>query len=97
LYEEVGGLNPKFDVSMDADLWIRFAEVSSIQHIRRPWSRMRIYPEQKTQRLKVKARAEGQVLRQRYFGYEPNWSFRIKKILAKGIRVTWKLAAGCYW
>jgi glycosyltransferase involved in cell wall biosynthesis len=97
LYEEVGGLNPEFDVAMDADLWIRFAEVTSIHHIRRHWSRMRLYPEQKTQRLQLKARMEGQVLRRRYFGDEPDWSFRVKKILAKGMRVTWKLAVGCYW
>lgn len=97
LYEKVGGLNPEFDVAMDGDLWIRFSEVTSLPHLSRPWSRMRLYPEQKTQRLQAKARAEGQVLRQRYFGPEPDWSFKAKKIVAKGMRLTWKLAAGCYW
>ncbi|MGQ4646871.1 glycosyltransferase [Lyngbya aestuarii] len=97
LHEEVGGLDSAFDASMDADLWIRFADVTYLHHVRRPWSRMRLHPEQKTQRLQDKRRTEAQILRQRYFGNEPDWFFGFKKILAKGIRVTWKLSAGCYW
>ncbi len=97
LYQEVGNLNPYFDVAMDADLWIRFSEVTNLYHIRRPWSKMRIYPQQKTQSLKVKAREEGKVLRQRYFGEESDFAFSFKKAFAKGIRLSWKFAAGCYW
>jgi glycosyltransferase involved in cell wall biosynthesis len=97
LYEEVGGLNTAFDVAMDADLWLRFAEVTPLHHLRRSWSRMRIYPEQKTQRLLPKKSEEKKSLRQRYFGNEPDWSCVAKRVLAKGMRLSWKLAAGCYW
>lgn len=97
LYEEVGGLNTKFDVAMDADLWLRFSEITHLYHRRRPWSRMRIYPEQKTYRLLSQKNLEKKILRQKYYGDESNYAVRAKKIFAKGIRLSWKLAAGCYW
>ncbi|MBE9179728.1 glycosyltransferase [Oculatella sp. LEGE 06141] len=97
LYEKVGGLNDEFDVAMDADLWLRFSEYAQIHHIRKSWSKMRIYPAQKTQRLLVRKNVEKQLLRQRYFGNEPTWSIATKKVVAKGVRLSWKLAAGCYW
>lgn len=97
LYEKVGGLNPSFDLAMDADLWIRFAEVSAIHHVRRIWSRIRRYPGQKNQRLRGKSDLEDLAIRCRYgLGVEPLWSRRAKKILAKGMRVTWKVVTGCY-
>lgn len=97
LFEEVGGLNPDFNVAMDGDLWARFSSVTTLHHVRRPWSKMRLYPEQKTQRLKERASLEGKMLRERYFGPEPDWSYQVKKKLAKGWRISWKLAYGCYW
>ncbi|NMG19079.1 glycosyltransferase family 2 protein [Brasilonema bromeliae] len=97
LYEEVGGLNSEFDLAMDADLWMRFSEVTDFYHVRRSWSKMRLYPEQKTQRLSVRSREEGRMIEQRYCGEEPMWSFKVKKFLATSLRVGWKLAAGNYW
>lgn len=97
LYETVGGLDPRFDLAMDADLWIRFAERTRPVHVRRVWSRMRLYPEQKNQRLRAKSDEEDQVIRERYLGKEPFSCRRLKKAVAKGLRVGWKLVTGCYW
>ena len=96
LYEEVGGLDPQFDLAMDADLWIRFAQVTTMHHVKRPWSRERIYPEQKNQRLRAWSDAEDLLIRRRYLGDERSWSRRAKALVAKGMRVTWKLTLGSY-
>lgn len=97
LYEDVGGLDPRFDLAMDADLWIRFAERTQPVHVRRNWSCVRFYPEQKTQRLRVRGRQEGLIIRRRYIGTESHQLQRVKKLLAKVFRVTQKIAKGCYW
>lgn len=97
LYEEVGGLNPDLNVTMDFDLWVRFSEVTQVHHIRQYWSCMRLHPEQKTQRLREVAIVEGRLIRQRYYGDEPTWSEGVKRWLARGLRWSWKFAAGCYW
>jgi len=96
LYEEVGGLDPRFDYSMDADLWIRFAQVTAMYHTNRVWSRERIYPEQKNQRWRTRCDAEDLLIRRRYLGDERPWSRRAKALVAKGMRVTWKMALGSY-
>ena len=97
LYHKVGGLNTDFDVAMDADLWLRFAEVTDIHHVQKYWSRMRIYPEQKTYRLLNQREAEKKLLRERYFGVEPDWLVNTKRTFAKVDRVIRKSVRGCYW
>jgi glycosyltransferase involved in cell wall biosynthesis len=52
VFERVGGLNPRFDLAMDADLWDRFAQSTRIAHIDKFLSCMRYYPEQKTRALR---------------------------------------------
>lgn len=97
LYRQVGGLDKAFDLAMDADLWIRFADVTRLYHVRRYWSRMRFYPQQKNQARRAESNAEDRLMRRRYIGDEPLYSLRTKKVLAKGMRIAWKLATGCYW
>jgi glycosyltransferase involved in cell wall biosynthesis len=97
LYDEVGGLDPRFDLAMDADLWLRFAEVTRPYHVRRVWSRMRAYPEQKNVRLRQKSEAEGTAIALRYVSRMDGPAFRAKQVLARGVRVGWKAAMGCYW
>jgi glycosyltransferase involved in cell wall biosynthesis len=97
LYERVGGLDIAFDLAMDADLWIRFADVTRLHHVRRYWSRMRFYPEQKTTARKADSRREYYQGRRRYIGDEPHYALKVKWGLAKSARVAWKLATGCYW
>lgn len=97
VYEQVGGLDKSFDLVMDADLWIRFADVTNIHHVPKLWSRMRFYPEQKNQRLREKSNLEDIVIRQRYI---PQRSSLVKKgigSVAKTARVGLKLFNGCYW
>jgi len=98
LYQEVGGLNPEFDLAMDADLWARFARRSRPVHVRQQWSRMRSYPEQKNQRLRARSDIEDRRIR-RELGYDPAWPFArpIMRILAKSTRIVWRALSGCYW
>ncbi len=98
IYEKVGGLDPAFQLAMDADLFIRFAEVAPICHVPRIWSRMRLYPEQKNQRLRAQSNQEDLIIRRRYgVRNELTVSWLVRRALAKGMRVSWKLALGCYW
>jgi glycosyltransferase involved in cell wall biosynthesis len=96
LYERVGGLDPAFRLAMDGDLFIRFADVARIHHVRRIWSRMRLYPEQRNQRLRAESDAEDRIIRRRYGVDGPAWAFAPRRLLARGLRVGWKLALGCY-
>lgn len=97
LYERVGGLDPRFDAAMDADLWIRFAEVTEIRHVRRRWSRMRHYPEQKNRRLRALSDREDGAIRQRYVGHRSPLTLGAAGVMARGLRVGWKAVTGCYW
>jgi hypothetical protein len=65
LYEAVNGLDPRFDVAMDGDLWERFSRRAQIAHLPRYLSCMRSYPEQKTQSRKVAGRGEDAAIRAR--------------------------------
>lgn len=97
LYEEVGGLDPAFDVAMDADLWMRFADVTEIHHVRRIWSKMRRYPEAKSLRLEETRRREDRMIRDRYLAPRPFWFTAGARVLARSARIGLKLAHGCYW
>lgn len=97
LFEAVGDLDQNFDVAMDADLWLRFSEVSRVHHVRKCWSCMRIYPEQKTYRLFDKREAEKTLLRERYYGEEADWLVSCKRTLGRVVRIALKLSTGCYW
>jgi len=67
LYDKVGGLDDSFDIGMDADLWLRFAEVTKIWHVRSLWSRMRMYPTAKSWNIGPKAYQEGLRINSRGF------------------------------
>ncbi len=58
LYDEVGGLDPRFELAMDADLWARFARLSRPVHLDQPLARMRRYPEQRNQALRAQSDLE---------------------------------------
>ena len=66
LYEAVGGLDPAFDLAMDADLWERFSAKTRIEHIPRYLACMRFYPQQKTRSRKVEGRGEDRTIRARH-------------------------------
>lgn len=96
IYEQVGGLDRQWDLAMDADLWIRFAEFTGLYHVPRVWSRMRDYPEQKNVRLRDKSNAEGTLIENRYLPDESLRRRRLKWVAAKSLRVALKLARGAY-
>jgi glycosyltransferase involved in cell wall biosynthesis len=96
IYDRVGGLDPEFNLSMDADLIIRIAEAGTLKHVRRTWSCMRFYPEQKMRRLQGAAANEDQRIRKRYLGDEPLWLSFFKKRLASAVRIAWKASTHCY-
>jgi glycosyltransferase involved in cell wall biosynthesis len=96
LYLQVGGLDKTFDVAMDADLWMRFAEITKIHHVPRPWSRMRYYPEQKVRKLLQRARQEDRRIRERYTSARSEWIYLALHICAKMMRVGWKVITHRY-
>lgn len=96
IYEKAGGLNPSFNLAMDADLWIRIADVGQIRHVRRIWSQMRFYPEQKNLRLRDRSDEEDMEIRSRYWkGGVPRY-FQAKRAVAMMSRVGLKALTGCY-
>ena len=96
LYLQVGGLDRAFNLAMDGDLWARFAVVTDIHHVSRPWSRMRYHAEQKVQLNRGANMKEDRIIRQRHFGAKSEWMYRILFVFAKGYRVGWKLLTGRY-
>jgi glycosyltransferase involved in cell wall biosynthesis len=97
IYEQVGGLDAKMDLAMDADLWARFAEHTTLHHVPRVWSRIRYHPDEKTSRLRARSIEEDDLIRRRYLPDEPPWLRRLKRFPAKGMRVGLKLARRAYW
>jgi glycosyltransferase involved in cell wall biosynthesis len=96
IYQKVGGLDPRFRLAMDADLFIRFADVGRIGHVSRRWSRMRFYASQKNLRLRDISDAEDLTIRSRYWGAARPPLYRAKKLLAQGIRMGWRFSIGAY-
>jgi glycosyltransferase involved in cell wall biosynthesis len=98
IYERAGGLNPAFQLAFDADLWIRFSEHGKIEHVARQWSRMRFYPEQKNRRLREQGDHEDMLIRSRYWkNQKMPRTYTLRRRIALGIRVVWKLLTGCYY
>ncbi len=96
IYKSVGGLNPQFNLAMDADLWIRYAENGRIAHVNSIWSKMRFYPEQKNRNLRDASDNEDLIIRQRYWGTKIPKFYRQKRFFAYTIRILWKGITGCY-
>ena len=96
LYLDVGGLNPEFELAMDADLFIRFADVTKLHHVDRVWSRMRLYPDQKNQRLRARSNEEDALIRSRYLPPQPQLLWTAKRRIARIMRIAWKAATRRY-
>jgi glycosyltransferase involved in cell wall biosynthesis len=97
LYDKVGGLNRKFNLAMDADLWDRFSQVTQIAHLPRYLSCMRYYPEQKTRALRAEGAREDDEIRSRstlvrYPSMQP-----LLRGLARTQRRLRRLAIGAYF
>lgn len=96
LYKEVGGLDTSFDLAMDADLWIRFAEVTHPEHVSRIWSGMRFYPEQKNTRMRDASLEEMARIRGRYQQEASPLVESFRSLGARALRVGLKLLSGGY-
>lgn len=97
LYFRVGGLDRSIHVSMDPDLWMRFARVTRLHHVRRYWSRMRFYPEIKSLALKDQNIAAHRRLEDIYIGPRSAARRATVRAAAKVTRIVWRLSLGCYW
>lgn len=95
LYDKVNGLDPSFNLAMDADLWERFSRHTKIAHIPQYLSCMRYYPEQKTRALRPKGVIEDRKIRQRS-GAALSKLHPILAPLAKLQRILMKIMAGGY-
>lgn len=93
LYEEVGGLDRTFDLAMDSDLWIRFAERTRPRHVRRLWSQMRYYPEQKNIRLRSISDLEDERIRRRYHVPE-GVRGKLERSIARVARIAYRSMSG---
>jgi glycosyltransferase involved in cell wall biosynthesis len=93
LYERVGGLDARFELAMDADLWERFSAVTRIAHIPAFLSCMRFHPQQKTQARRGDALREDAFIRAR-FGQRA--AQRLRRFAARGLRIAAKLRSGGY-
>lgn len=95
-YDQAGGLNPEFNLAMDADLWSRISHVGKIGCVRDIWSRMRFYPDQKNRALRDASNREDDKIRMREWGTASPVLRGPKRKLALTIRIIWKLLTGCY-
>jgi len=96
LYKEVKGLNPKFNLVMDSDLWLRFSEKTKLHHIKEVLSKMRKYPEQKNQKFRKQSNIEGLKAREKYLKNQSTLSRKMKYLLAKFWRIILKIKNHCY-
>jgi glycosyltransferase involved in cell wall biosynthesis len=97
LYEAVGGLDPRFDLAMDADLWERFSAVTRVAHIPAYLSCMRYYAQQKTRARHGDALREDAVIRARDARRATTRPRQLAlRLAARGLRVAAKLRAGGY-
>jgi len=98
LYEAVGGLDPSFECAMDTDLFARFLRIAQPCHVSSVLSSIRIYPEQKNQRLREVSDAEDHRIRERELGRPiSRTEARMKKMFAKSVRVLTRGFAGGYF
>ncbi len=98
LYDAVGGLNPVFDLAMDADLWERFSAHTRIAHIPSYLSCMRFYPQQKTRSRRTEGRGEDSMIRARRAHPLATRGFAAAflRMAARCVRVSAKTLTGCY-
>jgi glycosyltransferase involved in cell wall biosynthesis len=96
LYEAVGGLDPRFDLAMDADLWERFSARAPIAHIPGYLSCMRHYEAQKTRARRGEALREDRMIRVRGGGPHAQQGAAALRLAARCLRIAGKLRAGGY-
>lgn len=97
LYEDVGGLDPSFDLAMDADLFARMSERTRLRHVPRIWSHMRAHAGQKNVRLRARSDEEDARIRARYLNATTGLRWQLECALARAVRIGYRAAIGAYW
>jgi glycosyltransferase involved in cell wall biosynthesis len=95
LFDKVGGLDSRFNLAMDSDLWDRFSQVTRIAHVPAYLSCMRFYPEQKARALRPEALAEDGEIRSRSRWAASPFGSGLR-LAARAQRCLTKLAVGGY-
>lgn len=96
VYDRVGGLDRRFDLAMDGDLWERFSRVTRIAHADGYWSGLRQYGAQKTQAMRPRGRQEDALIRSRTALGRSEWLAQCLRPVARALRVATRLSLGCY-
>ena len=97
VYERVGGLDRRFDLAMDSDLWERFSRTTQIRHATGYWSALRQYPAQKTRALRPQGRQEDALIRARWSPLaRSEWIAGALQPCARAMRIANRLTRGCY-
>lgn len=97
LFDRVGGLDRRFNLAMDNDLWERFSRHGRIAHLDAYLSCMRYYPQQKTRAMRPEGRREDEEIRMREaLGRVPVFMPALCAG-ARLVRVGRKFAAGGYF
>ncbi|HVK53405.1 MAG TPA: glycosyltransferase family 2 protein [Burkholderiales bacterium] len=97
LYDISGGLNERFNLAMDNDLWERFSAHADIGYIPRYLSCMRYYPEQKTRRLKPQGKQEDAIIRHRRSPHgQTQPVYPLLHLMARATRIATKALTGGY-
>lgn len=97
LYDAVGGLDGRFDLAMDNDLWERFSARTRIARIPGYLSAMRFYPEQKTSSRSSESLREDALIRARNpLAKADSFAYPLLHMLARLARISRKLLSGGY-
>ncbi len=97
LYEQVGGLDERFNLAMDSDLWEKFSRATKISHVDDYLSCMRYYQAQKTRKFRTAGLREDALIRQRAEGLARRSCWRpLLKPLARTTRIAEKCLVGGY-
>lgn len=97
LYEEVGGMDVDYNMGMDTNLFARFSEVTYMYKTKGIWSRFRLHDQQKTQLFDARSRIERRRILERYAGNQPVVLEKLCRVLARCMRIAWRLTTGCYF
>ncbi|MGH8772503.1 MAG: glycosyltransferase, partial [Burkholderiales bacterium] len=95
LYESVGGLDARFNLAMDTDLWERFSTQTKIAHIFEYLSCIRSYPEQRTLSQRTTSLGEYAMIRSRSRFAKP-LPRSLLRATARTARISRKLVSGGY-
>ncbi|TBO30192.1 glycosyltransferase [Aquabacterium lacunae] len=96
LHDKVGGLQEKWNLNMDSDLWLRFASATQPAYQPGYWSGIRDYPEQKTRALRPAGQKEWDALIAREAPALASWPRKPLNLTARALRVGSKMLHGGY-